>query len=466
MIECGTMKRRQFFRKIPVVAAGLSVAGCIGNGGQSQAGQGNAGSNNSSGSGKSPWVYQQEQTKPGKSDPLISGNIATISGDPAIRAHYKKFEQETGIPIKPEEIPESNLLTKTRTLLQAKSPTPGMYELSDEYVYNLGAQGYWERIDPFVKTTDAWTSTLVNACTFPQDNASFSDYPYPKGLYAIPQYTNALMLYTNMDVLEEAGVERNYAPTTFTETMELCEQLTDVVDSPMIFPFALPTGGGAVFYNLVQRAGGHMYKNGSPDFENKGFIKALEFLLGLVSKGYAPNGVTSTNGGQISAPFYRGDAGLMMGTTEHLFLSPEELPIDKPAPEIARINIFPKPKNAGNTPAGNLNVVMYALSIFSKHKKFGARYLNLVTTKNAQANELLMEGNLPIRPDVFDLPKVQKEIAYNDVLKKYVRDSGKFIVPNATEVRSIIHSQITSAIAGGWSAQKTASRIQSEVESL
>lgn len=457
-------RRRQLLRQSLALASAATVAGCTG-------GQGGNNQNGDSGSGGSTsnnanWVYT-DVNQASSTDKIVAFNLDSMSGDPATRAHFEGFREKTDVNVKPKAVPQTNALSKARTLLQSKSHRPDVYEFVDSMSLTLGRKGYFEKVDSFVTTADAWADAAREVCQWPAGQPGFGDYPYPKGLYMTPYYVNGWMQFVNEQTLKQAGLDPKRRPTTFTQVLDVCNKLSGTVDYPMLFPLNNVGNATSMFYNLVQRAGGHIYKNGKPKVTNEGFVNAAEFVLTLFRKGYTPGAVTSMGEGEVTSTFFtKGRGGLMFNPLANLFLTKEKLPISKPAAKVAHPALFPKPEGAGDTPTGDMGFVGYNLSIFSRHKEMGARYMNYTTTKQAQVKAITVEGNMPIRPDVFDMQKVQDQVPYTDTLQKHLAGLGHFTYPHSSRVDQIVYSTLTSAIANNWSAKKMVQRIQSELEGL
>lgn len=447
--------RRNLLRGTALISSGL-IAGCMGSG---QTGDGD-GSND--GSNSAGWVQDVSQEDP---DKLVISNLNQISGDPEIQGHYEAFEEETGITPEAFEIAEADTLSRVRTLLQSQEPTPDVFDLIDSWAYSLGTQGYFEKVDQHITTTDAWSDMAIEACTWPLDLPSFSEFPYEEGLYATPHYTKGWGLYANKNVLEEAGLARDFRPETFQELFDALDQVQEVTENAIVFPFSVGSEGRETVHNLVQRAGGHLYDDdNNADFMNDGFVNAIDFLLTLVEEGYAPQGVTSLSEGNVAPQVFEGDAAFMLAGLTHMFAYEPDNG-DQPE-DLATFNLAPTPEGVGETPSGDAFLVTHNVSAFSKHKKAATQFQNIVTSRERQKAELLIAGNLPIRSDVFEMDEVQEEVPYPDVLAEFIDKQGKFIYPNQSETQQILYSAMTEAFANGLSAEETAQNIQSQAEDI
>lgn len=470
-------KRRRFLQMVTVVG-GAGLAGCGGDGGGDDGGGGDGGDGGDGGGGTtttaggdgggdgmdSPWVYDQPQEEP---DELIWLNAGDMGGDPATAYHAETFSEEVGVPINPQTVPTPELLNRTRTLLQSESDEVDVYQTQTSGAWGLGVEGFWERLDPFIETFDAWIPAAQTASTFPIDLPGWEDFPYPEGIYSTPWFMGGNLMYTNFEVLEAVGLDRDWSPATYSELRDGLEMMTDVVDTPILAPFAGATEGNNLTANLVARAGGQYFTDGEFTFTMEETVTALEFILGLVNDGYMPQGITSTTEQQAYSNFFAGNAGVLFGAGNAMFGGEGEVS-DAPPPELSRVHTFPRPDGVGEgeTPTGHATYASASLSIFSRHKELGARFMNHITKQEQQAQELLKEGNLPLRADAFDVLQVQEELPYPDTFKEHVAGLDALIYPAPAEVESAIYQEMTSSMGSGRGGQETAQAIQDQVSDL
>ena len=459
-----TLQSRRRVLKQATVAAGLAaLAGCSGeNGGGGGGGSGETTQAGNASTGGN-WVHNVPQ-KP--AEEITVTNYSGLDGDPAVKTHFKAFQEQTGVSASAREIPSPEILQRSRTLLQSQSASPTVYNLGYTEAFTLGREGYFEPVDKYINDFDAWAPVAKKLSVWPPSAADWGDFPHREGIYFTPQFGNGWFVFANMNIFEEAGLDPSSVPTTYSEFLDACNALSDVVDSPVVFPMEAAFQFVGLIQQITMRAGASWHDGSNYTFTSDAFVTAADFFLKLFSEGYAPSGVMSMGEGPASNQFYQGNAGMMFNTLPLLFLSQEDLPSNKPAHEIARIDLFPNPSGASDVPTGSFGFNGYCLSIFSPHKEAGAQYMSTVTNKEQQAAELLVEGNMPCRPDVYEMSEVQEKIPYADIQQKYLAGSDVFVYPNTGEIDEIVFSTFTAAATNGWSGQKTARRIQQEAERL
>lgn len=407
---------------------------------------------------------------------ITAWNLGSPEGDPASVRHHKEYENRTGVKVNMEVIPPGDVLSKARAQLSAESGRVDNWSGDWPFVLNLSAQGGLEDLSPFIseENFNGWVPGAQKVATHPiADNPDFADFPYREGIYMTPWFSSGWLTWTQMNVLEAAGLSRDDNPETFTEFREMAEQLADVdgVQFPVQFPFSGFIGGLPILYDLTVRSGGVFFEDGDPVFStNDGFLRALDFLLGLVRDGLASKGVTSLTEGQAATSFFEGKAGLQFQVASNMFLPGRELPIDDPPWTISAIHRYPVPEDGpiafDEDPTGNLFEVMGMMPIYSKKKAATAAHLSFIASQHSQAIELAVEGNTPLREDVFETDIVKNNVPpeYTEPMRRHLGGYDKLIHQQPAKVADVVLREVQDAMANDRATQRTADRIQSAVE--
>ncbi len=123
-----------------------------------------------------------------------------------------------------------------------------------------------------------------------RDNVQKSDYndlvvdlySVNNKLYGMPYFSDAVALYYNKKIFDDAGVDYPTSDWTWKELRESALKLTD--ESKGIFGYIAPTGGHIGYYNLIAQAGGKVI---SDDKKKSGFdspeaLEAIQFMLDMM----------------------------------------------------------------------------------------------------------------------------------------------------------------------------------------
>ena len=113
--------------------------------------------------------------------------------------------------------------------------------------------------------------------------------------WAVPDLASARALYVNTDILDEVGVE---VPTTWAELEDVCQAIVDFYGGE-VYPWGIDMttdeGQAAFSYYVWNNDGGFVDADGNVALNSDKNVEAIEFAIGLVSKGYTnPNPATQT----------------------------------------------------------------------------------------------------------------------------------------------------------------------------
>lgn len=453
------------------------LAGCTGGGGDG-GGDGGDGSGNGNGDGgdggggtgtpEQEWVYDAEQDPRSE---IRYQNLGDMDGDPAGAANIEAFEeQHSDLTVNPIITDPSSVLQFARTRLQGQDTEIDVYSLQPYDIWPLAQEGYLEEVERFIdqEHLDGLIDSVVEASRMPQP--FHEDVPVPDGLYGVPGVgtEESWVPFVNMDVMEEAGYEREREFENYSDFLDVMTDIQDqgIVDNAVIFPYSDAREGGEIFTSHLVRAGSMLFDGRTPQFETDPAVTGISNFLSMFQEGIAPQGVTSLTEGNTTQQFFNGNAAVMFNASSNLFIPGKELPVDEPAEEVARIANYPTPEGVSDTPSIQITPTNFSLSAFSPNKVNSAKWMNFYASKEAQKRELVQEGNLSLNAEVYEDSEVQEQVPYVDILQNQLENSVIVPMPNSGEVKQAMYDAVTSAIANGWSADRLSSTLQSETESI
>ena len=115
-------------------------------------------------------------------------------------------------------------------------------------------------------------------------------------VWAVPDLASARALYYNIDLLNEAGVEK--VPATWAELEDACQAIIDFYGGE-VYPWGIDMttdeGQAAFSYYVWNNDGGFVDAEGNIAVNSDKNVEAISFAIGLVNKGYTnPNPATQT----------------------------------------------------------------------------------------------------------------------------------------------------------------------------
>jgi len=459
--------------KLAAAMGMTGIAGCTGDGdgGDGDGGDGGGGQGTTAGGdggSDQNWIYDAEQNPTSE---ISYQNLGSMDGDPAATANIKTFEeQHSDLTVNPVITDPSSVLQFARTRLQGQDTEIDVYSLQPYDIWPLAQEGYLEEVGRFIddEHLDGLIDSIVEASKMPQP--FHQDVPVRDGLYGVPGVgtEETWIPFVNKDVMEEAGFERD---RKFEDYSDFLSVMTDIksqgiVDVPVIFPYSDAREGGEVFTSHLVTAGSMLFDGRTPTFDTDAAKTGIGNFLSLFQEGVATGGVTSLAEGNTTQQFFNGNAAVMINASSNLFLPGKEIPADKPAEEVARIADYPKPSGVSDTPSMQITPTNFSLSAFSKNKVNAAKWMNFYASKEAQRQELVVEGNLSLNPEVYEESEVKEQVPYSEILGRQLQESVIVPMPKSGQVKQMVYDTVTSAIVNGWNADKTASELQSQAENI
>lgn len=235
--------------------------------------------------------------------PPYTGGDAEYTDEDFWNEHFDVFEQERNCTVEVTIIPWSGYTQKITTGI-ASGEGPDVVYLDG--FYDFVSSGALEELTPYF--TDEEKDNLVY-----WDMGKILD-----GQYVMPMMVgNATILYSNMDILKEAGYET--PPSTWEELMVYAKAIKE--KNPDNFSFVQPWGNASVqsacmtgFMPYFWQAGGvFLTEEGKPNLNTEAGLKTLEFLKSFIDEGVFDDTITSV--GDVPDLFNNGEAAMVMLST-------------------------------------------------------------------------------------------------------------------------------------------------------
>ena len=269
--------------------------------------------------------------------------------------------------------------------------------------------------------------------------------------YAIPFQKSTPIFYYNKDMFREAGLDPEKAPETWEELAEYAAILTTddrygleiPIDQWLPSIFILQNGGEI---NNVE--GTETYLD-SPEA-----IEAIEYLLGLVEKGYMP---AKRLFGDSSSDFVAGKTAMMYNSTGSLAFVRDSASFDW------GVGFLPAGKERIVTTGGGQFVICSGLS--DEHVQAAWDFIKWMTEPAQTAKWSMASGFIAVNPAAFGLPEM---VEYTDALPQAIvaRDQLQYAIGeppkthDAREVSQAMASMFESILAGNISPEEGMKELQ------
>jgi ABC-type glycerol-3-phosphate transport system substrate-binding protein len=383
----------------------------------------------------------------------------------AIQEYKGDFEKATGTNVEIEVYDEPT--ARQKFILDSNSKT-GTYDVTSVSFWNLPEYhraGYLEPLDAWVaKARDPW----LDPKAIPE--TAMDVMSVDGELYALPHTIIGGMLFYRKDLFDKHGIE---PPQTTGEILSAAKELKEA--EPSISPF---TGRGAPTFASLGTWLGWTWGYGAklydddmcPHATDPEFTKGMSDLMTLMQD-YGPADAASLTFTQAGEKFSSGNAAMMFDTTGFggIFEDPEQS-------QVAGKVGFSLPKGPAGNPLQWTYLEGLGISAYSKNKDLAWLFLQWRMSEETTRKEALELGR-------FDVPNLS--VLNSDAYAKYVKEKGISdytqklpeswenitlehwpFVPEFAKIGDTFMQQVSSAIAGGQTADQAMQAVQPKLEKI
>lgn len=350
----------------------------------------------------------------------------------------KKFEAQTGITVKYQVIPWSNLQKKILTAVTSGSG-PDVVDIGNTWSPSLAATGAFLTFDKStmaqVGGSDRFIQTALNATGLPG-----------KPPMSLPIYGEAYGLFYNKAAFAKAGIA--HPPETWDQFVADAKKLTHPPDQwGMVMEGSSYTEAAHWAFVLGQQHGNPLYKDGKPNFATPAMVKAVRRYVDFIGKNKIVDPAAAQYGtSQFSHAFANGKAAMLvaqditMGSITKLGMKPDQYgiaPMPVPAGKASSQDVV-------KSHTGGINLAVFD---YTQHKSAALKFVKYMTSDSAQAALNKGYGTLPTIKTVYDKQEF-KTPAYQVFRKIYQHHSKPMpLVPSESQMETSLGNAIVGLIA-------------------
>jgi multiple sugar transport system substrate-binding protein len=299
----------------------------------------------------------------------------------ALVAEYN--EAHPGVTVKFQAMPAN---TDTQhdayvTYLSARASDIDLYSLDVIWTAEFARAGWIVELPDGVVPEEEFLKGPVESVT------------YEGGVYAVPWFTDAGVLYYRKDLLDEAGID---VPETWDDFRAACESVAEPAGlEGFVWQGARYEGLVCDFLEFLWGVGGTLDEETvteAPAEAERGVTAALDLMVGFIEEGITPEGVLTYKEEDSRRLFTEGQA-LFLRNWPYVWsmVEGEESKI-KGAGGIA-----PLPHAEGGTSYSTIGGWNVALSSYSDHKDEALEFLRFITGERSLKLRAIEGGYLPTR---------------------------------------------------------------------
>jgi len=431
--------RRTFIKSAGVIGT-AALAGCSGDSDSStEDGSGGESSDGESSDGATTGTGSETMA-----DEIVFYNAGSLEFDPGTEANIERFEEETGISVEVNEVPWSNLKTSLTTIWRNQDSTVDAFNGPTWWLADFVSSDWLEPIGLGSDHMSKFPDSLNELVQFDGQT------------YMAPEFGKWGSYLYDQQYLSEQGFDA--PPDTWDEVLSQGEQLSQGEKSGFAFTWA----GKSVFSfkQFLYQAGGQLFNDSyEPVFVEEG-MEVLEFFNELRERGITPDGMSSLGEGGIGDNFIAGQYATVESWTPLGARAIDEW-------DENRIGSA-KPPEGPESRATFQDTNGISVSAFSERKDAAKEFARFMTTRASSKNNMLVEGNPAVVPDVYEDEEIQSEYP------SWLLEDMRFNLENAKsetymaqpQVDDYLNEQLTPALLGNKDPEAALNDAYDNIERL
>lgn len=389
-------------------------------------------------------------------------NAGDLQYDPAIVEGALAFEEQYGIHINLEGIPETDYVTKAARFLATGDKT---YDLFDMYMAfpmpDWAARGWVAPVDCAVPD--------YQIAQYPEGYWNAAEYQGKH--YFVPHIVQPYIFLWNKKLFKDAGLDPNRPPRSWDELLSYAQKLTkDTNGDGNIDQWGFVFPGGKIqrvpiltYSYFLGMAGMHLWNDdGSPAFNDQAGVDVLQYMADLVNKyNVTPKGVVNYDTAAVADIFRSGGAAMVMHFVGH----PVSQEID--ALGLDNIGSAPPPAKTPDTkvtyPIGFVGPAAY-VNANSDHKDAALHFAAFMGSYVQSWRETAVEGNDGANLEIWKSPYVEQVFPFVKTNRDILQEA---YVPTHTgllNALTIFETGVQGALSGKQTGQQAVDQMVSDLK--
>jgi multiple sugar transport system substrate-binding protein len=331
----------------------------------------------------------------------------------------------------------------------------------------LGGDVIW----PIQFAAQGWVQDLSDNFPEPEQNkflpAPINASIYEDGIYAVPWFEDAGLLYSRSDLLEQAGYSE--PPKTWDELKEMALKTSQDTGTPNGFVFQGKNYEGGVCDALeyIRTHGGDVLSDvtsGEVIIDSPEAAAGLETYHGMIADGVAPKAVANYDETTSYPVFGNGEAVFLRGWPK-LY---GDIGSGTYKVKQEQVGVSPIPVAAGNQSSSTLGGWTFMINAQTDVPDEAWEFVKFMTSYESFKYRAINGGYISARKAILDDPEVQKAIPTiklaKDVLLEYAtsRPVTQFYGDMSLEMQS----QFNDALTGDVSPQQAVGTLQKDLTTI
>lgn len=288
---------------------------------------------------------------------------------------------------------------------------------------------------------------------------------YEGGIYGVPWYTDAGMLYYRRDLLEESGFSE--PPRTWDELKEQARtvQQDSGTQYGFVFQGADYEGGVVNALEYIWTSGGNVLEGDTVVIDSPESRRGLEIERSMIEDGVSPEGVTQYKEQEVGTIFLGGDAVFMRNVPRFFALAsdPDESSID---PEQIRVAALPVAEEGlqSYSSLGGWNLFMNANT---RDADAAYEFIRFMSAPEQQKFRSIEGSVLPTRQELYEDEEILREVRVAELGQEAIKNTRpRPVSPFYSDMSLRMAAQFVRSLRGDVPPDEALSTLQDELEEI
>ncbi len=291
---------------------------------------------------------------------------------------------------------------------------------------------------------------------------------YQGGIYGVPWYTDAGMLYYRTDLLEQSGFSQ--PPGTYDELKNMARrvQRDSGTRYGLVFQGADYEGGVVNALEYIWNSGGEVLDPNDPNrvtINSPETIRGLQVERSMIEDGIAPEGVTQYKEQESATIFLNGDAVFMRNVPRMYALAsdPNE---SKIKPEQIGVSTLPVAAE-GNRSYSNLGGWNLFINAASKNQDAAWEFIRFMSAAEQQKFRALNGSVIPTRQSLLEDQEILDKVPVISLGREAIQNTRpRPVSPYYSDMSLRMAKQFNASLRGNVSPEDAVRTLQEELTTI
>jgi multiple sugar transport system substrate-binding protein len=290
---------------------------------------------------------------------------------------------------------------------------------------------------------------------------------YEDGIYAVPWFEDAGMLYSRRDLLEQAGYSA--PPETWDELKEMALKITQDTGTPNGFVFQGKNYEGGVCNGLeyIRTYGGDVLSDvtsGEVIIDSPEAAAGLETYHSMYADGVAPKAVANYDE-TTSYPVFGNDEAVFLRAWPGMY---GEVESGAYKIKVEQVAVSPIPVSGGNQSSSTLGGWTFMINAQTDMPDEAWEFVKFMSSYESFKYRAINGGYISARKAILDDPEVQKAIPAVKLAKDVLLDyaTSRPVTQYYGDMSLEMQEQFNNALTGDTSPQQAVETLQKGLGSI